>query len=58
LNGLDFTVKAGEKIGILGRTGAGKSTITLCVLRILELSGGKIEIDGEDISTLSLNRLR
>ena len=58
MNGLDFTVKAGEKIGILGRTGAGKSTITLCVLRILELSGGKIEIDGEDISTLSLNRLR
>jgi ABC-type multidrug transport system fused ATPase/permease subunit len=58
LNGVTFSVKAGEKIGVVGRTGAGKSSLTLCLLRILELCGGKILIDGVDISALSLEELR
>ncbi len=49
LNDLSFKVKGGEKIGIVGRTGAGKSTITLAISRIVEIFSGKILIDGLDI---------
>lgn len=58
LKGLSLTIKKEEKIGIVGRTGAGKSTITLCLLRVLELMKGSIVIDGQDISKLSLEELR
>jgi len=50
LNGLNFKVKGGEKIGIVGRTGAGKSTIALAITRIIELKSGSIFLDGLDIS--------
>jgi ABC-type multidrug transport system fused ATPase/permease subunit len=40
LSDLNFVIKPGEKIGIIGRTGAGKSTITLCLLRIIEAFKG------------------
>ena len=49
LNGITFKVKAGEKVGIVGRTGAGKSTICLCMSRIIEIFEGSIHIDGIDI---------
>jgi ABC-type multidrug transport system fused ATPase/permease subunit len=58
LKNLDFSVKPCEKIGIVGRTGAGKSTITLCLLRVLELLEGNIIIDGLDIARMSLGELR
>lgn len=58
LKRLSFTVRPGEKIGIVGRTGSGKSTLMLGLLRIIEASQGKIEIDGLDISKLSLEELR
>lgn len=58
LKGVSFTAKAGEKVGICGRTGAGKSTITLSLFRLIELASGRITIDGVDISTLSLSGLR
>lgn len=54
LKKLSFTVRPGEKIGIVGRTGSGKSTLMLGLLRIIEASQGRIEIDGLDISKLSL----
>lgn len=54
LKHLSFTIYPGEKIGIVGRTGSGKSTLMLGLLRIIEASSGKIEIDGKDISGLSL----
>jgi ABC-type multidrug transport system fused ATPase/permease subunit len=47
-----------EKIGIVGRTGSGKSTILLSILRIIEATKGAIFIDNIDISTLDLQDLR
>ena len=58
LNKLSFIVTQGQKVGIVGRTGAGKSTISLALMRIVELAGGKIEIDGVDISKIDLAVLR
>ncbi|KAK6464913.1 P-loop containing nucleoside triphosphate hydrolase protein [Scheffersomyces coipomensis] len=58
LKGLTFDVSSKQKIGICGRTGAGKSSIMTVLYRICELEGGKITIDGIDISTLGLNELR
>ena len=58
LRGLNVTFTGGHKIGIVGRTGSGKSTIMLCLLRILEAAEGKIIVDGRDIAQLSLDDLR
>ena len=58
LRKLNFEVQPGHKVGIVGRTGAGKSTISMAVTRIVELLGGKIEIDGVDISKLDIATLR
>ena len=58
LNGVSFRAKAGEKIGIVGRTGAGKSTLFMGLTRIVELEGGRIEIDGVDVSKIDLKALR
>jgi ATP-binding cassette subfamily C (CFTR/MRP) protein 1 len=58
LNNLSFNVLPKEKIGIVGRTGSGKSTICISISRIVELFSGKIFIDGVDISKLNLNFLR
>jgi len=46
------------KIGIVGRTGAGKSTIALTLSRIIELESGSITVDGIDISKIDLHSLR
>ncbi|XP_046664345.1 multidrug resistance-associated protein 1-like [Homalodisca vitripennis] len=58
LRGISFAVNGGEKIGIVGRTGAGKSSLTLSLFRILEAAGGHIYIDGVDISEIGLGDLR
>ncbi|KAL3428313.1 ABC transporter family protein [Phlyctema vagabunda] len=58
LRGLTMNIKGGERIGVVGRTGAGKSSIMSCLFRLVELSGGSISIDGIDISTLGLHDLR
>lgn len=47
-----------QKIGIVGRTGAGKSSLTIALFRIIESAGGKILIDGKDIAELGLHNLR
>ena len=54
LNNLTLEIKAGSKIGIVGRTGAGKSTLGLTLSRIIELEAGNILIDGIDIAKVSL----
>jgi ABC-type multidrug transport system fused ATPase/permease subunit len=58
LKDLTFEVRPGEKIGIVGRTGAGKSTICLSFHRIMEIASGQIMIDGVDIKELELHELR
>ena len=58
LNKLSFKVKGGEKVGIVGRTGAGKSTISSALSRIVEIEGGNIELDGVDISQIKMQALR
>lgn len=58
LKGLSLDVRPGEKIGVIGRTGAGKSSIMMALYRIVELSAGKIEIDGIDVSKIGLKDLR
>lgn len=58
LRGITFVVQGGEKVGIVGRTGAGKSSLTLALFRIIESAGGSIIIDGLDIAKLGLHALR
>lgn len=58
LKGISCKVAGGEKIGIVGRTGAGKSSLTLALFRMVEAAGGRIVIDGQDISKMGLHDLR
>ncbi|XP_044001771.1 multidrug resistance-associated protein 1 isoform X9 [Aphidius gifuensis] len=58
LKGVTFKINGGEKVGIVGRTGAGKSSLTLALFRIIEAADGKILIDDIDISKLGLHSLR
>ncbi|KAI4530592.1 hypothetical protein MG293_019481 [Ovis ammon polii] len=58
LRGITCDIKSAEKIGVVGRTGAGKSSLTNCLFRILEAAGGQITIDGVDIASIGLHDLR
>uniref|UniRef100_A0A3Q2E358 ATP binding cassette subfamily C member 3 n=1 Tax=Cyprinodon variegatus TaxID=28743 RepID=A0A3Q2E358_CYPVA len=58
LKNITLSVKGGEKIGIVGRTGAGKSSMTLSLFRLLEAAGGEITIDSVKISEIGLHDLR
>ncbi|KAA8643767.1 putative ABC transporter [Aspergillus tanneri] len=58
LKGLSFSVRAGERIGIVGRTGAGKSSLSLALLRFLEPQSGSIQIDGVDLAKMQLHDVR
>lgn len=58
LENLSFEVKAGESIALVGPTGAGKTTVVNLISRFYNLTGGKILIDGHDISEVTLKSLR
>jgi len=58
LKGLNFRIQPGEKVGIIGRTGAGKSSIAQALFRTVELSGGSIEVDGLVLADLGLDTVR
>lgn len=58
LSGVSFSVEGGSKVGIVGRTGAGKSSLGTALFRIVPMIEGQIIIDGVDISTIPLTQLR
>ncbi|KAK8042694.1 hypothetical protein PG994_013177 [Apiospora phragmitis] len=58
LDDVTISVKAGEKVGIVGRTGSGKSSLLLTMVRMLDISAGTITIDGLDLTTLSREEVR
>ncbi|GFZ19431.1 multidrug resistance-associated protein 10 [Actinidia rufa] len=58
LKGVTLNIRGGDKIGVVGRTGSGKSTLIQVFFRLVEPSGGRIIIDSIDISTIGLHDLR
>jgi ATP-binding cassette, subfamily B, multidrug efflux pump len=58
VDGFTLTVRAGEKVGLVGRSGAGKSTLANLLLRFYDLQSGAIRIDGQDISQVQQESLR
>ena len=58
LKGVTFTAAPGQKVGVIGRTGAGKSSLMVALFRLVEASGGSITIDGVNIAKVGLHTVR
>ncbi|MCB1410016.1 MAG: ATP-binding cassette domain-containing protein, partial [Rhodobacteraceae bacterium] len=58
VDGVSFDIYEGETLGVVGESGCGKSTVGRAVLRLYEVTDGSVVIDGEDVATLSPEKLR
>jgi ABC-type multidrug transport system fused ATPase/permease subunit len=58
LKGLSFTIPSGATCGVVGRTGSGKSSLLLTLFDLIDIVGGRVLLDGVDVSRVSLSDLR
>jgi oligopeptide/dipeptide ABC transporter ATP-binding protein len=58
VDGVSLDLRKGETLGLVGETGCGKSTLARCITRLYDITSGKIEFDGRDISTLGARKMR
>lgn len=58
LKGVSFSIASGEKVGVCGRTGSGKSSLMSVLFRVVECTSGRVLIDGVDIATITVHQLR
>ena len=58
VDGVSFTIGAGEVLGLVGESGSGKSTVAFCIMRLLDPTDGEIRLEGREITSLSRRKMR